>query len=245
MISGTASVDELARGAAIISEFSSDEVVLTDVECFQLTAEMRNQAREAVLPPGLHPTVPPALSLQAWNVGSSPWGAFSMATVRITCRSGARARGFMVGAVVTTQAAVDGLRSNFGFPARLGDVRFRRSYDGVDLEVDLDGTTIATATGLDPDPMAANDVQYTGSLTLAETPLGCRLVQVEARHDTTREERLTSRLLSFDGAGWGQPLLDPYYVVASSVTVAEVSMPAVRFVCDPEKYAWDGTESVS
>lgn len=245
MISGTASIDTLAQGAATITEFSPDDVLLGDVECFQLTAEMHNQSREAVLPAGLHPTIPPAISLQAWNVGSSPWGAFSMAMVRVSCRSGARARGFTVGTVATVEAAVEGLRSTFGFPARLGEVQFRRSYDGVDLEVRLDGNTIAAATGLDPDPMAKDDVQYTGSLTLAATPLGRRLVQVEARHDTTREERLSSRLRSFDGAGWGQPLLDPYYVVASSVTLSDVVMPAVRFVCDPEKYAWDGTESVS
>lgn len=245
MIAGTASVDDLAIGAAVMASFPPDEVTLGGVECFQLIAEMRNGAREAVLPPGLHPTVPSTICLQGWNVGSSPWGPFSMAIVRISCRSGARARGFVVGTVADTDAAVRGLRAGFGFPAVRGDVSFRRSYDGVDLTVQREGRVIASASGLDPDPMANDDVQYTGSLTLADTPLGRRLVQVEARHTSTRVERLTSRLDAFDAVGWGQPLLDPYYVVSGSVAVSEVYMPAVRFVCEPDKFAWDGTEAVN
>lgn len=244
MISGTASSAELAVHARTIETFAEEPVELGGVECFQLIAEMRNTAREAVLPPGLHPTVPSAISLQGWNVSDSPWGAFSLAVVRVSCRSGARARGFVAGTVVSTAAAADGLGATYGFPTRPGEVEFRRSYDGVDLSVSVDGEVIAEATGLDPDPMATDDVQYTGSLTLAHTPLGLRLVQVEANHVSSRTERVTARLLRFDGAGWGQPLLDPYYVVAASVAVSEVTMPAVRFVCDPDKFAWDGTESV-
>ena len=244
MISGTATPESLAQHAATISAFSSEPVTLSGVECFQLTAEMRNQAREAVLPPGLHPTVPPALSLQGWNVGDSPWGGFSMSIARISCRSGARARGFVVGTIVSSDAAAEGLRSSFGFPCRLGDVHFRRGYDGIELAVECDGATLVEVGGLDPDPMANDDVQYTGSMTLAHTPNGLRLVQVEAHHQSTRVERLTSQIRSFDAPGWGQPLLDPYYVVASSVAVSEVTMPAVRFLCDPNAYAWDGTESV-
>lgn len=244
MIFGSASIDELAADAATIDAFGEDTVSLGGVECFQMVAEMRNTAREAVLPPGLHPTIPPAISLQAWNVETSPWGSFSMAITRISCRSGARARGFMTRAIVEGSDAVDGLRGTFGFPAVEGSVRFRRSYDGVELTVERHGALIAEVSGLDPDPMSVDDAQYTGSLTLAHTPLGLRLVQVEANHVSTRVERLTSRLRAFDGSGFGQPLLDPYYVVSSSVAVADVTMPAVRFVCDPEKFAWDGTESV-
>jgi hypothetical protein len=245
MISGTATTTELAVGARTIESFSGESVTLGGVECFQLIAEMRNTAREAVLPPGLHPTVPPALSLQAWNVAESPWGGFSMAIVRVGCRGGARARGFVVGTVVSTETAADGLAGTYGFPSRVGAVNLRHSYDGVDATVALDGTVIAAASGLDPTPMAADDVQYTGSLTLAHTPLGLRLVQVEATHQSTSVERLTARLGTFDGTGWGQPLLDPYFVVSASVARSEVTMPAVRFVCDPDAYAWDGTESVS
>jgi hypothetical protein len=244
MIVGTANIDELALNAATIAEFQVDPVELGGVECFQLVAEMRNTAREPVLPAGLHPTIPPSVSIQVWNVGESPWGPFSMALVRVSCRSGVRARGFSTRAVVTTQASADGLGGVYGFPAVVGEVSLRRSYDGVDVEVERDGAQILAITALDPDPMGLNDVQYTGTLNLAQTPLGLRLVQVEAHHAATRVERVTARLSRFDGAAWGNALLDPYYVVAASVAVEEVTMPAVRFVCKPEELAFTGTEPV-
>lgn len=120
----------------------------------------------------------------------------------------------------------------------------RRSYDGVDLVVSVDGVVIADAAALDPEPMNTDDVQYTGSLTLAHTLAGLRLAQVETHHTSSRVERLTARLLRFDAAGWGQRLLDPYHVVGASVAVSDVEMPAIRFVCDPDRFAWDGTEAV-
>jgi len=239
MIHGSATGADLAAAAATatIETFSAETVQFGGVECFQAIAEMRNSAREAALPSGLHPTVPPGISLQGWNVATSPWGPFSMANVRVTCRSGVRARGFMVGAVVSTEVATAGLRSTFGIPARLGDVRLRRSYHGVDLAVQIDQQVLASVSALDPEPMSNDDVQYTGTLTLAHTPQGLRLVQVEAQHLNSRVERLTARINEFDGAAWGQPLLDPYFVVSASVAVAEVELPAVRFVCDPDKFA--------
>ena len=65
MITGTADVQTLAEGAATIPTYYQDPILLEQVHCYQLTLEMHNQAREAVLPPALHPTIPPALSLQA------------------------------------------------------------------------------------------------------------------------------------------------------------------------------------
>ena len=186
MISGTASVDELAAGAAEISSFGSEPITLSGVTGLSLIAELRRSAREEVLPPGLHPIVPPAMSLLAWDVGDSPWGAFSAAFVRVVCRSGARARTFCVGAAASTQDAIDGLRSQLGFPAQRADVALRRRYDGVDLTVAQigkagDGTTNRNSAGpmlavsaLDPDPLSVGDLQQVGSINLARTPLGLR-----------------------------------------------------------------------
>ena len=239
MIVGSADLDRLASGAATMETWPADDVELTGVECFQLIAEMRSTAREAVLPPALHPTIPPALSIQAWNVTDGPWGPFSFVHTRVSCRAGVRARGFTTAAVATTEAAATGLAAHFGFPTRVGPVSLRRHYDGVDLEVDG-----LRATGLDPNPLGADDVQYTGTLNLADTPNGLRLVQVEARHSGDRVERVGGRLLDFDGATWGDPLLAPYHVVSTSIAVETVTIPAVRFVCRPEELAFTGTEKV-
>jgi len=247
MLVGTADSATLARtlATATMAAFPTEPIRFEQVTCFQLTAEMRNQARESVLPPSLHPTIPPALSLQVWDVGQSPWGAFRMAMARLSCRSGVRARGFATAVFVSTAPACDGLRAAFGCPARVAPVELRHGYDGIDAKVELDGREILRVTAIDPEPMDVNDVQYTGTLNLAHTPLGLRLVQLEADHEATRVERLRARLQAFDGGAWGSALLQPYFVVSSSLASETVVFPPIRFVCKPDELAFTGTESVN
>lgn len=239
MITGTADLDRLAAAAATITTWSDEDLVLGSVECFQMIAEMRSTAREAVLPAALHPTIPPALSIQAWNVGDSPLGRFSMVHTRVSCRAGVRARGFTTAATATTAEAAEGLAGRFGFPVRVGSVRLRRHYDGVDLEAD--GLRI---TALDPTPLGSGDVQYTGTLNLAQTPNGLRLVQVESHHSGDRVERIQGRIAEFEPSRWGDDLLSPYHVVSTSIAVETITVPAVRFVCRPDELAFSGTEKV-
>ena len=245
MLIGTADLDQLAQAAANIDAFMVEPLNMADVVCLQLTAEMHNQAREAVLPPSLHPTVPAILGLQVWQVGESPWGAFAMAVARVACRSGVRARGYTTAAFVSTGPATEGLRSTLGFPAVQGEVTLRHSYDGTRAKVAWQGARILEVVGLDPEPLGAADLQYTGTLNLAHTPNGLRLVQVEANHQVGRVERLTARLEAFDASAWGNPLLDPYRVVSCSVAMEDVTFPPVRFVCKPDELAFTGTEAVA
>jgi hypothetical protein len=245
MLVGTAKLDALARSAATLPAYLRDTVELSGVDCFQLTAEMRRSAREAVLPPALHPTSPASLSIQVWNVAASRWGAFALAFCRVSCRSGVRARGFTTAAIASTPESARGLAQTFGFPCRIGVVRMRRNYDGVAITVTEAEREILSVSGLDPDPMSIDDVQYTGSMNLAHTPNGLRLVQVEADHVATRVERLAGRIQHFDGAAWGNPLLDPYRVISASIALGKVTFPPIRFVCRPDELAFTGTEAVA
>jgi len=246
MLVGTADVATLVEqlATAAIDAYRVEPVVLERVACVQLTAEMRKSAREAVLPRSLHPTNPPALSLQVMDVGSSPWGAFRVAIGRVSCRSGVRARGFTTAAFASTRASCEGLRGTFGFPARIADVQLRHGYDGVDVSVALDGKKVLAIHAIDPEPMDVHDVQYTGTLNLARTPQGLRLVQVEADHDAKRLERLRARLIAFDGNAFGNALLVPALVVSSSLAQETVVFPPIRFVCKVDELAFTGTESV-
>ncbi len=247
MLAGTASIATLLQlqPTATIARYPTEAVRLDDVVCFQLTAEMRNRAREAVLPPSLHPTIPAALSLQVWAVTVSPWGAFRLAFVRAACRSGVRARGFTLGAFASSAPACEALRGHFGFPARHADVVLRHGYDGVDVSVTFAGRIILRVAALDPEPMDVHDVQYTGTLNLAQTPNGIRLVQLEADHTATRVERLTAQLLAFDAAAWGNALLDPYVVVSASLATESIVLPPLRFVCKADELAFTGTEAIA
>ena len=244
MLLGTADVDDLLTDAPVVEAFSPDGIELGEVTCFQLSAEMRNISREALLPPGLHPTIPASLTVQFWDVGTSNWGRFSMVVVRVSCRSGVRARGLSTRAICSDPAVTDDLRAIWGFPAVSGEVELRSSYHGVDATAVVDGDVVLEASGLDPDPMGLSDVQYTGTLNLAHTPRGPRLVQVEAHHLASRVERLQPYLHTFDSMALGHNLLLPAREVAATVATESVSIPAVRFVCSVDELAFNGTEAV-
>jgi len=247
MLVGTASVEQLlqSQATATIEAFGDEPILFEDVACFQMTAEMRNRAREAILPASLHPTVPAALSLQVWSIGASPWGAFRMALARAACRSGVRARGFTLAAFASSATASVALRDRFGFPAREAAINLRHGYDGADATVALDGRDVLRVRAIDPEPMSLDDVQYTGTLNLAHTPNGLRLVQLEADHAATRIERLTADLAAFDACAWGSALLDPYLVVSASLAFERVTFPPIRFVCKVDELAFTGTEAVA
>jgi hypothetical protein len=150
----------------------------------------------------------------------------------------------VTGAACDNAAAAGALAAGFGYPAQLAEIRWQRSYDTVRLAVARAGETILAFEGADPDPLAPGDVQFSGTLNLADTPRGWRLVQVDPEFRPVRAERLRPKLSAFTPAAWGDPRLDPYYPVSGSLTLADVSIPALRFVCRPEELAFTGTERV-
>ena len=248
MLTGTADVDALAArlSAATIPEWASDDVVLDDVISLQLIVELRRAGRADLLPPGLHPTDPPSLHIQVWRVGGSPWGAFTWAHTRLSCRSGVRARALTTGSVVTAPAAARGLAERFGFASTVGTIRFDVRYDRSDAVVEVEGRSVLEVQALDPVPLASDAVQITSTMNLATTPQDLRLVQVEARHRTTGLDRLHARVRRFDSTAWGDERLDPYSVVSAvQMRDQQVTMPAVRFVCRPDVIAFEGTERVT
>ena len=244
MLIGTAELQPLADSAPHVAAFIDEEISLRDVTCMQYIAEMPNSAREAALPPSLHPTIPAALSVQVYDVGNSPWGTFRFANTRISCRSGARARGFSTATLVDGEQACEGLRTCLGFPTRPADIAFRHGYDGVSIAVVTAQRTVFALEAINPEPMGLNDVQYTGTLNLAHTPMGLRLMQIEAHTETSQADRLQAQLLEFDGAALGNPLLKPVYTVSASVAKITIGFAPVRFVCKADELAFSGTEAV-
>jgi hypothetical protein len=241
MLTGTAAPSSFRAGR--VSAWPTEAVTLGGFEVVQALFELRASAREAVLPPALHPTNPPTLAFQVWRVAGSPWGPFELAQVRVQCRSGLRPRGFVTGAVVDNPDAAAGLAA-WGFAPTTGEVRLRRFYDRTTVEVDVDGAPVLRLSGADPDPLGAHDVSYSSTLNLAETPNGLRLVQLDLDVAPDRVERLHPLLDDFDAEAWGNELLDPWYPVSASVAVGTATLDPVRYVCKPDVLAFEGTETV-
>jgi len=244
MLIGTADLDDLSRRAPQLDGFSTEPLVLEHVDVLQIMYEMPGSCREALLPPALHPTDPPAVSWLVYRCPASPWGPFAMAQTRVECRSGLRLRAFLITAVVDNATAAAALRDGWGYATRSGRVTLQRRYDAVGALVQVDGATILDVAVSDPDPLAADDLQYVANMNLARTPNGLRLLQVEPKCRIQRAERGRPRVVSFDGTAWGEPRLQPVYPISASLAIAEVTLQRVRFSCRPDVLAFGGTEVV-
>ena len=245
MLSGTAPVDDLAVGAATIEAFADEALTFPKAEVLHVAHEFWGDAKEATLPPALHPVNPPILTWSFLRAPESVFGPFTLAQTRIVCRSGVRGRGFQVSCFIDNAAAGAALSSRWGFRTTVADVQLIRRYDEISGTVVADGgRSVLDVRILEPQPISTDDVQYTDTLMLAATPLGLRLVQVEQSFIFHRAERGPLAVGGFDPEAWGQPLLRPSFPVSASAAVADITLARVRFVCRPDEMAFTGTERV-
>lgn len=246
MYTGTKPVDELAARAPTMASLDAAPVSLEHVEILTVVYEAAGAANEAVLPAGLHPTMPPVITWAMWRCADSPWGPFAMAQTRIECRSGMRPRGFLVSAVVDSADAATALTDGWGYVCRPGSVTVDRSYDRASVRVsEASGATSLEIEVVDPVTLRPGDIQWIANMHLAHTPMGLRLIQVDPDVEVHRAERARPRVVSFDAAAWGEPLLEPVYPVAASLARASITLPKLRYVCAPDQLAFFSTEVIA
>jgi hypothetical protein len=244
MLNGTADVAALAAGASIVTSLATEPLVCPGADVLQVAHEVWADAREAVLPPGLHPVTPPIITWFFVRAPESEVGPFTLAQTRVVCRSGVRSRGFHVAGFVDNPEAARVLGSRWGYRLAGGKVTLERLHHGTFGQVVAGGATVLDVGLLSPQPLSGDDLQYTDTMHLADTPNGLRLVQVEQVFHFIGAERGRPVLHAFDPVAWGQPLLRPSFPVSASAATVDVTLQPVRFVCRPEVSAFEGTERV-
>lgn len=244
MLSGTKGVDTLAAGAPVMPDLDTEPSVLEDVLVLKVLHEISADGITDVLPPGLHPTIPPLVTWMVWQVGASEWGPFTFAQLRVECRSGARPRAMLVSGVVDSSSVAAALASRWGYRVVVGEISVVRMYDRASLRVSLDRSVALDVEVVDPIPLRPGDLQWISSMHPAQTPRGFRLVQVDPSYDVTRAERARPTLKAFDAAAWGEPAIVPTYPVAATISSATITLPELRFLCAPDQLAFMGTEVI-
>ncbi len=244
MLSGTKSVGSLEDGAPVMPDFDTSPAVLEDVLILKVLHEIAANAITDVLPPGLHPTIPPLVTWMVLQVGSSEFGPFSIAQTRVECRSGARPRAMLVSAVVDSADVAAALGSRWGYRALVGDVALDRSYDRAGARVSIDGSDVLDVEVVDPVPLRPSDLQWMASMHIAQTPRGLRLVQIDPTYDVGRAERGRPLVHVFDATAWGEPGIVPTYPIAATISSATITLPKIRFLCAPDQLAFMGTEVI-
>ncbi len=244
MLVGTADPARFEKQAPTLADFDARALELRDCVFVQALSEIDAAGMCEMLPPALHPTLPPVVGWSAFEVPDSEWGGFRFAELRIECRSGLRPRGLLVGCVVDSEAARCGLAARFGFRAVLGEVQIARAYDETRLRVARGGRLWLDLSLRAPQRLGETDTQFVSSLHPAHTPLGFRLLQVDVEHAVKRAERGRLDLAHFDAAAWGEPAIRPSLALPGVVGRADLSIRPIRFVCRADILAFEGTESV-
>jgi acetoacetate decarboxylase len=245
---GTLDITQNAKALPTLSNLDTEAWTLPKAEMLQLLIEVPRSSTDGLLPKAMHPALPSYVILAVTRYSESPIGPFNLAVLRLGSRAGAHPRGFMLGAVASTEAAAKELRGRWGFPVEAGEVKFLRRHDRVMGTVSRGGKTILDCALIDPQPVAGTDVQYINWVTAANAPLDGQsqpmLIQVDPKYTFYKAERGKPQVSAFDAAAWNAPqvtLADP--IVGTCCTV-DTDLPRIRFVMDPLKPVFQGTRRI-
>src|SRR5436309_11452928 len=203
---GTLDITQDSKHLPTLANLDTEAWTLPKAEVMQLLIEVPRSSTEGLLPKAMHPALPSYVILAVTKYADSPVGPFTLAMLRLGSRAGAHPRGFMLGAVASSEAAAKELRARWGFPVETGEVKFLRRHDRVMGTVKKAGKTILDCALTDPQPVAGSDVQYINWVTAANAPLDGTtqpmLIQVDPKYTFYKAERGKPVVGTFEAAAW-------------------------------------------
>ena len=236
---GTRNLAAMAAAAPTVSAIGEEPWTFPGSQILQLMYEIDDETMTALIPPALHPTIPPTIVFVVTRVPESPVGPFTLAEARIGARSGARPRGLVVRAFCDSDDAISALGRRWGYPLVKADVVLEKRYDHIRGSVTSEGKCVLELALVNPEPISGNDLQYLATLNLAHVDRGgteaVRLVQVDPDFTFRSSDRGQPQLTTFDAAAWALDGARPVYAVSASYAVADIQMPELRYLVDPDK----------
>jgi len=245
---GTLDINAWAKAACTISGYKTEQWKLKGAEILELHIEIDDDPADALIPRTMHPAIPAYAIINVTHAPESPVGAFTIGEVRIAGRTGVRPRGFVLRSFCDSEAARKELSSRWGFPMAAGDVSLALRHDRVVGKVVLDGKIALQAELMDRDLISGNDIQYIASMHLARNRDDQKmvLVQVDPEYTFSKAERGKPNLVALDvdafGGGTQLRLMNP---IMASFAVAEITLPKIRYICNPDLPAMQGTTKLA
>ena len=248
-LAGSLDIRPLVDGAPEVV-LDDRELKVDDVDILQVLYEVRVADREALVPPALNPTIPPVISFLVYRAKDSAFGPFALAQLRLTARSGVRPRAYLI------SARCDNPRWPRCWPARgaSGSRRGRSacaaSTTGWTAPCVRTAGSILQVSLVDPVPVTGHDVQYPPGMHLARvTRDGVskpRIVQVDSEYEFRRADRGRPELSPTSTPRPGAtPAWCPTSPVSASFAACDMTIANVRYICNPDIPASEGTEKVS
>jgi hypothetical protein len=245
---GTLDITRKASALPTLANLDTEAWTLPRAETMQLLIEVPRSSTDGLLPKAMHPALPSYVILAVTKYSESPADPFNLAVLRLGSRAGAHPRGFLLGAVASTQAAAKELRGRWGFPVEAGEVKFLRRHDRVMGTVKKDGKTILECALVDPQPVSGTDVQYINWVTAANAPLDGQtqplLIQVDPKYTFYKAERGKPQVDIFDAVAWNAGTITLANPIVGTCCTVDTDLPRIRFVMDPLKPVFQGTRRI-
>jgi hypothetical protein len=246
---GTLDTAKFGKSVGTINDYKTDALTLKGVQILELHMEIDDDPAVALIPPTMHPAIPQYAIFNVMYAPQSEWGPFTVAEVRIAGRTGVRPRGFVLRSYVDNDEAAKGLAGRWGFPTARGDVSLRVSHDRIVGRVKLGNKVVYEIEEQDRDAIGGNDIQYIASMHLANSKVDNKLVvvQVDPEYVFSKAERGRPRVVALDSEAFGATAwsLNVMSPIMACFTTADITLPKVRYICNPDLPAMQGTTKVA
>jgi len=247
---GKQDVQAAAARAPLMNGFGTEAWELKNAEILHLAFEVVEGPAEWLIPPALHPSIPPYTALSVARFPTSPVGPFALAQVRLVVRAGIRPRAYLLGAYTDSERAAHELRARWGFTLGPGTITLQARHDRVIGQVVREGQTILDMELENPEQISGTDVTYLDSLHLArvtesgkETPV---IVQVDPEYVFHSAQRGKPRLISLQADAWGgDGRLRLTHPMHATFCRCDTDMPKLRFGMDPSVPAVQGSRRLA
>lgn len=245
---GTLDLSSLAGDAPLVAEPNTEQWELRGAGHLQLMFEIDDAHMVDLLPPALHPTIPPTMLINVLHIQESSVGPFTLAEVRIGCRSGGRPRGFLARAYCNSAEACAELRSRWGYPVGEAEVVLDPQHYQVVARVTLQGQIILDCALEGPEAINGADIQYLPNMNLARMVRDgnevTRLIQVDADYAISKADRGHPKAKTLAPERWGIDGATPQWPVSASYTSGVVTLPRVRYLANPGLRPLEAVESL-
>jgi Acetoacetate decarboxylase (ADC) len=245
---GTLDLSGWNKSAPSLNGYKTEPLVLKGAQILSINIEIDDDPADALLPRTMHPSIPEYAIFNVTNYPESPFGPFAIAEVRISGRTGVRPRGFVLKSFCNNEDACRELASRWGYPTAHAEVKLDVRHDRVVGRAASGGRAVLECEMVDRDFISGGDIQYIASMHMARNKEDGKLVLVQVDPDFTfsKAERGKPRIVMLDtdafGAGNNLRLGNP---ISATFTTAEVKLPKIRYICNPELPAMQGTTKVA
>jgi hypothetical protein len=245
---GTLDITAAPARLPTLANLDTEAWTLPKAEMMQFLIEVPRSSTDGLLPKAMHPALPSYVILAVTRYSESPVGPFNLAQLRLGSRAGAHPRGFLLGAVASSDAAAKELRNRWGLPVEAGEVKVLRRHDRVMATVKKAGKTVLDCALINPQPVAGTDVQYINWVTAANAPLDGTtqpmLIQVDPKYTFYKAERGKPFISAFDAAAWNAGGIELAEPIVGTYCTVDTDLPRIRFVMDPLKPVFQGTRRI-